>query len=97
MISYFEPIFIEKFLWESVFSNFCRNRNDAKLKIGLFGRHFETEQFFKFVFAEFWFYLVYIHMVWHSLTNSGGKVVFLGGVTRVSWVTRVTSNTRYSF
>ena len=32
MIFYFEPNFIEKFLWESGFSNFGRNRNDAKWK-----------------------------------------------------------------
>ena len=32
MFSYFEPNFIEKFLWESGFSNFGQNRNDVKQK-----------------------------------------------------------------
>ena len=30
IFSYFESHFIEKFLWESGFSNFDQNRNDAK-------------------------------------------------------------------
>ena len=30
MFSYFEPNFIEKFFWESGFSNFGQNQNDAK-------------------------------------------------------------------
>ena len=30
MFSYFEPNFIEKFLWESRFSNFGQNRSDVK-------------------------------------------------------------------
>ena len=63
MISYFEPIFIKKFLWESVFSKFLPKSKWRETENRLFGRHFETEQFFKFVFAEFWFYLMYIHMV----------------------------------
>ena len=32
MLSYFEPNFLEKFLWESGFSNFGQNQNDAKQK-----------------------------------------------------------------
>ena len=32
MFSYFEPNFIEKFLWESGFSNFGQNQNDVKQK-----------------------------------------------------------------
>ena len=46
MFSYFEANFIEKFLWESGFSNFGQNENR------LFGRHFETVQHFHFFFAE---------------------------------------------
>ena len=48
MFSYFEPNFIEKFLWESVFFfqilakiEMTRNKNR------LFGRHFETVQHFQ--------------------------------------------------
>ena len=62
MISYFEPNFIEKFLWESGFSNFRRTemtRNEHRL----FGRHFETVQIFNIFFAGIWLYLVYTYMV----------------------------------
>ena len=31
MFSYFEPNFIEKFLWESGFSNFGQNQNEIKI------------------------------------------------------------------
>ena len=49
MFSYFEPNFIEKFLWESGFQilakiEMMRNKNR------LFGRHFETVQRFQFFF-----------------------------------------------
>ena len=49
MFSYFEPNFIEKFLWESVFQilvkiEMMRNKN------WLFDRHFETVQHFQFFF-----------------------------------------------
>ena len=55
MFSYFEPNFIEKFLWESVFFFFqilakiemTRNKNR------LIGRHFETVQHFHFFFFFF--------------------------------------------
>ena len=51
MFSYFEPNFIEKFLWEVVFQisakiEMTRNKNR------LFGHHFETVQHFQFFFAE---------------------------------------------
>ena len=45
----------------------------------LFGRHFETEQYFKIVFAELRFFIARTYMVQISLQNSGGKVVFSGG------------------
>ena len=32
MLSYYDPEFIEKFLWESGFTNFAQNRNDTKYK-----------------------------------------------------------------
>ena len=57
-----------------------RNRN------WLFGRHFETVQyfhfFFFFFFAELCFYIAHTYMVQISLQNSGGKVVFYGWVPR---------------
>ena len=72
-------IFIEKFLWESDFSNFGQNRNDVN-KNQLFGRYFETVQHFQFFFPELcFFFIVHTYMVQSSLQNSGGKVVFLGG------------------
>ena len=52
MFSYFEPNFIEKFLWENAFSFFQifakieMTRNENRL----FGRHFETTQYFPFFF-----------------------------------------------
>ena len=39
MFSYFDLNFIEKFLWESGFSNFGQNRNEAKLKISYLKRY----------------------------------------------------------
>ena len=62
MFSYFEPNFIEKFLWESGFSNFgqiemTRNKNR------LFGRHLKRYNIFIFFF--FWgiviFYSPYVY------------------------------------
>ena len=55
MFSYFEPNFIEKFLWESDFSNFGQNQNR------LFGRHFEMIKHSNFlsrimVFDSPWIY-----------------------------------------
>ena len=82
MFSYF---FIEKFLWESGFSNFGQNQNDT-LKNRLFCRHFETVQHFKNLFPELWFLIAHTYMVQISLQNSDGKVVFLGGIPwRVLW------------
>ena len=46
----------------------------------LFRRHFETEQHFNFFFAELWIFMTRTYMVQISLQNSGGKVVFSGGV-----------------
>ena len=51
MFSCFEPNFIEKFFWESGFQilakiKMMRNKNR------LFGRHFQTVQYFQNFFAE---------------------------------------------
>ena len=46
----------------------------------LFGRHFETEQHFQFFFEESRFFIARTYMVQISLQNSGGKLVFSGGV-----------------
>ena len=51
MFSYFEPNFIEKFHWESGFSNFGHVIIFAKRKF-IFGGHFETQQFFNGFFAD---------------------------------------------
>ena len=63
MISYFEPNFIEKFLWESGFSNF---------------RHFETVQFFDFFFANMIVFSVYIYGI-QMITKFRWETGFLGG------------------
>ena len=47
MFSYFEPNCIEKFLWESGFSNFGQYQNVTRNKNRLFGRYFETVQYKK--------------------------------------------------
>ena len=62
MISYFEPNFIEKFLWEKVFQILAKTEMTQN-KNGLFGRHFETVQHFQFFFAELWFFIVHSYMV----------------------------------
>ena len=69
----FEPNFIEKFLWESGFSNFGHVTIFAKRKF-VFGRHFETKHFLIVLFADICFFLVYTHMVQVSYRNSYGKV-----------------------
>ena len=50
MFSYFKPNFIEKFLWESGFSNFGQNRNDAH--INTFGPKWHIY----FLLSKFHFY-----------------------------------------
>ena len=60
MFSYFEPNFIEKFLWESGFQilakiEMTQNRNR------LFGRHFETVQHFQFFCRIVIFYSPYMY------------------------------------
>ena len=60
-------------------------QNLAKIKMTrnknwLFGRNFETEQHFIYLFFfELWFFIAGTYMVQISLQNSGGKVVFSGG------------------
>ena len=81
MFSYFEPNFIEKYLWKSGFQilakiEMMRNKNR------LFGCHFETVQYFQFFFAELWFFIVHTYMVQISLQNSARKVVFYSWVPR---------------
>ena len=54
MFSYFEPNFIEKFLWENGFQILAKiemKRNKNRL----FGRHVEMVQHFPNFFAELWF------------------------------------------
>ena len=51
MFSYFEPNFIEKFLWESGFPNFGQIEKTQN-KNRLFGRHFEMVQHFQKFSAE---------------------------------------------
>ena len=59
MFSYFEPHFVEKFHWESVylffFSNFGHVTIFAKGKF-IFGRHFKTEHFLNVRFADLWLF-----------------------------------------
>ena len=46
MFSYFEPNFIEKFIWESGFFQILAKIEMTRNKNRLFGRHFETVQHF---------------------------------------------------
>ena len=48
----------------------------------LFGRHFETVQYFQIFFSELWFCIGHTYMVQISLQNSAGKVVFYAWVPR---------------
>ena len=71
MFSYFEPSFIEKFLWESGFQILAKiemRRNKNRL----FGRHWNGTTFSRIVI-----FIVHTYKVQISLQNSGGKVVFL--------------------
>ena len=61
MFSYFEPNFIEKFFWESGFSNFGHMSVffffffSREMEISIFsGRHFETVNVFQFSFTDLW-------------------------------------------
>ena len=56
MFSYFEPNFIEKFHWESGFSNFGHVIIFAKRKL-IFWRPFWNATFFNGFFADLWFFL----------------------------------------
>ena len=82
MFSYFEPDLIEKFLRESVFSNFAQNWNAAKLKIGYLAAILKRYILFIYLFFFFKimiFYSAYIHGA-NFIAKFCGKVVFLGGV-----------------
>ena len=81
MFSYFEPNFIEKFLWESGFQILAKIEMTQN-KNRLFGLHFETVQHFHFFFSELWIFIAHTYMVQISLQNFGGKVVFYGWVPR---------------
>ena len=70
---YFEPNFVVVF---QILAKIEMTRNKTRL----FGRHFETVQYFNF-FSELWFLIVHTYMVQISLQNSGGKVVFLWEVS----------------
>ena len=50
MFSYFEPNFIDKFLWKSGFFQILVKIEMTRNKIRLLGRHFETVQHFHFFF-----------------------------------------------
>ena len=78
MFSYFEPNFIEKFLWESVFFQILAKIEMTRNKNRLFGRHFETVQHFQFFLQNCDLFIVHTYMVQISLQNSVGKVVFYG-------------------
>ena len=52
MFSYFEPNFIEKFLWEKWFFQIMDKIKMTRNKNLLFGRHFETVQHFLIFFSE---------------------------------------------
>ena len=79
MFSYFEPNFIEKFLWERGFQILAKTEM-TRNKNRLFDRHFETVQHFQFFFLQNCdFFIVHTYMVQISLQNSSGKVVFLRG------------------
>ena len=56
MFSYFEPNLIEKFLWESGFSNFGQNRNDAKKKIGYLAAIMKRYNIFNVIFYSPYIY-----------------------------------------
>ena len=66
MISYFEPNFIEKFLWESGFSNFGQIKMSGN-ENRLFGRHFETVHIFYIFFSG--------NMVVISVYTYGVKII----------------------
>ena len=81
MFSYFEPDFIEKFFWESGFSNLGHMTVFVRQNF-VFGHHFETEHFwsFFFFFANLWLFKVCTDMVKLSYRNSYGKVLKHGWV-----------------
>ena len=58
MFSYFEPNFIEKFLWESGFSNFGQNRSE--IKIGYLAAIFKRYNNFIFFFFLFLFLFLFL-------------------------------------
>ena len=77
---YFEPNFIEKFLWESAFK-FWPNLKWRKIKIGYLAAILKRYNIFIFFFFFFCRIVIFYstYMVQISLLNSDGKVVFLRG------------------
>ena len=72
MFSYFEPNFIEKFFWESVFFKFWPKSKCREIKIGyLAATILKRHKKFKNSFAELWFFIVRSYMEQISLQNSG--------------------------
>ena len=64
----FEPTLIEKFLWESGFSNFSYV-TFLQDEYSLICRHFETKHFSIVLFADTWLFWVCTHMVQVSYRN----------------------------
>ena len=84
MFSYFEPNFIEKFLWEKVFFKFWPKSKRCEIKIGYLAAILKQCNIKKKKNPELWFLIVHTYMVQISLQNSGGKVVFLRGGSKLS-------------
>ena len=77
MFSYFEPNFIEKFLWKVFFQILAKIEMTRNKKNQLFGRHFETVQHFQYFFAELWFFIAHTYMVQNIIAKFGWENGFL--------------------
>ena len=85
MFSYFEPNFIEKFLWESVFFFFffqiLAKIEMTQNKNWLFGRHFETVQYFQYF--HFFFRIVNLFSPYIYGANFIAKIPVENGFLRL--------------
>ena len=63
MFSYFEPNFIEKFLWESGFPNFGQKSKWREIKIGYLAAILKRYKIFKICLQNCDFFIVHTYMV----------------------------------
>ena len=79
IFSFFEPNFIEKFLWESVFFKIWPKWKWREIKIGYLAAILKRYNISIVFVAELWFFIARTYMVQISFTKFRWENGFLGG------------------